>query len=69
MTHEELKKLPQWLYRDRGKENGNYYVVYWGLDRDNGQENGKYCLVYWALYRDNGKEHENYYRVEGLGYP
>ena len=30
------------LYRDNGKENGNYrdYGVYSGLYRDNGKENG-----------------------------
>ena len=34
------------LYRDNGKENGNYYL---GLYRDNGKENGNYYL---ELYRD-----------------
>ena len=33
-----------------GKENGNYYVVYWGyevMNRDNGKENGNYvtCMA------------------------
>ena len=32
------------LYRDNGKENGNYYniYIYIGLYRNNGKENGKY---------------------------
>ena len=29
------------LYRDNGKENGNYYSIL-GLYRDNGKENGNY---------------------------
>ena len=31
------------LYRDNGKENGNYYSIL-GLYRDNGKENGNYYL-------------------------
>ena len=42
------------LYRDSGKQIGNYclgfrveglgFRVYWGLYRDSGKENGNYCL-------------------------
>ena len=38
------------LYRDNGKENGNYCLgfrvlgISLGLYRDNGKENGNYCL-------------------------
>ena len=34
------------LYRDNGKENGNYYIDFrvWGLYRNNGKENGNYYL-------------------------
>ena len=41
------------LYRDNGKENGNYksilgYIlgIILGLYRDNGKENGNYCIGY-----------------------
>ena len=44
-----------------GKENGNYYVVYWGY-RVNGKGNGNYYIVYWG-YRVNGKQTRNYYIV------
>ena len=36
------------LYRDNGKENGNYYTIIgytMGLYRDNGKENGNYGLA------------------------
>ena len=32
------------LYRDNGKEHGNYYIVYWG----NGKEHGNSYMVYWG---------------------
>ena len=49
------------LYRDTGKENGNYYSIL-RLYRDNGKENGNsYSIL--GLYRDNGKEHGNYYSI------
>ena len=34
------------LYKDNGKENGNYYSIWvkLGLHRKNGKENGNYCL-------------------------
>ena len=56
------------LYRDNGKENGNYYNIL-GLYRDNGKENGNYYNIL-GLYRDNGKENGNYhlgFRVLGFG--
>ena len=40
------------LYRDNGKENGNYY-------------NGLY-RGYMGVYRDNGKENGNYYSILGV---
>ena len=40
------------LYRDNGKENGNYYIVYWG-----------YIGVLEVLYRDHGKQNGNYHIV------
>ena len=46
------------LYRDDGKENGNYYSIlgaYW----DNGKENGNYYSILGA-YWDHGKENGNY---------
>ena len=39
------------LYRDNGKENGNYYLGFrvLGLYRDNGKENGSYYLGFRVL--------------------
>ena len=37
------------LYRDNGKENGNYYIAQ------------KYNYSVLGLYRDNGKENGNHY--------
>ena len=43
------------LYRDNGKENGNYYLVLrvevtpWCLGGNRGMDHGDY---YWGLYRD-----------------
>ena len=41
------------LYRDNGKEHGNYFMVYigiyFGLYRDNGQERGNYFMVYIGI--------------------
>ena len=40
------------LYRDNGKEHGNYFMVYIGF------------MVYTlGLYRENGKEHGHYFMV------
>ena len=52
------------LYRDNGKENGNYCSLL-GLYRDNGKENGNYCSILGS-YIDNGKEHGNYCSILGL---
>ena len=43
------------LFKDNGKENGNYYN---GLYR--------YCRGYIGLCRDNGKENGNYYIIIGI---
>ena len=51
--------LEHGLYRNNGKENGNYYSVL-GLYRDNGEENGNYYSML-GLSGDNGKENGNYY--------
>ena len=59
------------LYRDNGKENGNYYIIL-GLYKDNGKENGNYYVIigyvlgiYKGKYWDNGKENGNYYVIIG----
>ena len=52
------------LYRDNGKENGNYESVlgfYW----DNGKENGNYYSIL-RLKRDNEKRYGHYYSMLGL---
>ena len=39
------------LYRDNGKEHGNYYNIL-GLYWDNGKENGNYYLgLHWGYIR------------------
>ena len=59
------------LYRDNGKENGNYYNTIGyilGLYGDNGKENGNYYNTIGyilGLYGDNGKENGNYYNTIG----
>ena len=52
------------LYRDNGKENGNYYSIL-GLFWDTGKENGNYCSLL-GLYRDTGKENGKYYSILGV---
>ena len=47
------------LYRDSGRENGNYYSL--GLYGDN---SGNYYKL--GFYRDNGKENGNYYNLRAL---
>ena len=42
------------LYRENGKENGNYYIII-GLYRE-----------IFGLYWENGKENGNYYIIIGL---
>ena len=55
------------VYRDNGKENGNYYIIIGyiiGVYRDNGKENGNYYIIIGyriGVYRDNGKENVHYY--------
>ena len=44
-----LKHIMQELYRDHGKENGNYYRIL-GFYRDNGEETGN-CYSILGLYR------------------
>ena len=50
------------LYRDSGKEHGNYYNigVIMGLYRYDGKENGNYYIlgVITGLYKGNGKQME-----------
>ena len=55
--HLPPKSYRGYVYRDNGKENGNYCII--APYRDNGKENGNYCII--GLYRDNGKENGNYY--------
>ena len=37
------------IYRDNGKDNGNYYLLFLGF------------RVIHGIYRDNGKDNGNYY--------
>ena len=37
------------LYKDNGKENGNYYSIL-GLYKDNGKENGNYCSIFTCRF-------------------
>ena len=32
-------------FGDDGKENGDYYLVYWGVYRDDGKEAGNYYSI------------------------
>ena len=52
------------LFRDNGKENGNYCSML-GLDWANGKENGSYYSML-GLHWDNGKENGNYFSILGV---
>ena len=48
------------LYRDNGKENGNYYNIL-EFYRDNGKENGSYYLGF-RVQKKNGNCYNGLYR-------